>query len=265
MYRFLFTPRWLAFHLLVIVGVVTMIALGMWQLRRLDERQAFNAAVVERSELAPVPLAELLAEPGFDPSDSEWRRVTLTGSWEADALGQVTVFNRSQNGLAGDNVLAPVSTTDGVVVLVNRGFVPIGASAGDPPSGPVEILGTVRPSQTRTRGGLTDSTETGAPITEIRRVDLDRLAPQYEQAAGTSVAPVYVDLIRSTPEVAATDPAPVPGPELTDGPHLSYAIQWFLFAGCVALGWVLAVRRSLARHRRDVALATAQAGTAVTS
>ena len=44
MYRFLFSPRWLGFHLLVIVGIVTMVSLGFWQLRRLDERKAFNAA-----------------------------------------------------------------------------------------------------------------------------------------------------------------------------------------------------------------------------
>src|SRR6188472_2795253 len=102
MYRFLLRPKWIAFHLLCLVGVVGMLWLCSWQLRRLDERKDFNAEVVARSERTPVTIDELLAEPGFTPNDAAWRPVTATGVWLPQ---QIDIFNRSQQGVAGDNVV----------------------------------------------------------------------------------------------------------------------------------------------------------------
>jgi cytochrome oxidase assembly protein ShyY1 len=132
-----------------------------------------------------------------------------------------------------------------LIVLVNRGFVALGDDVPDAPPTDTAVLGRVRASQSRQRGGLTDTSAEGDAITEVRRVEIDRLAPQYD---GT-VAPVYLDLIASEPPVAASDPIPVPAPELGEGNHLSYAFQWFIFAICVAIGWVLAVRRSIGTRR----------------
>jgi cytochrome oxidase assembly protein ShyY1 len=250
MYRFLLRPMWIAFHLIVIAGVVAMISLGFWQLRRLDERKDFNQAVTERSEEAPVPLAELLAEPDFVPSDYEWRQVTVTGTW-LDA--QVLVFNRTQRGIAGDNVLTALATSDDageLVVLVNRGFVALGDDVPD--ARPVEtaVLGRIRANQSRRTGGLTDTAgDDGAPLAEVRRIELERLAPQYANGGAVAVAPVYVDLIETVPAVRPSDPIPVPAPELGEGSHLSYAFQWFIFAVCVVIGWGLAVRRSIGTRR----------------
>ena len=61
---------------------------------------------------------------------------------------------------------------------------------------------------------------------------------------------VYVDLVSSTPPEAADVPDPVAPPELGEGPHLSYAVQWFVFTVCAVVGWVLAVRASVNRRRR---------------
>jgi cytochrome oxidase assembly protein ShyY1 len=140
-------------------------------------------------------------------------------------------------------------------VLVNRGFVPLGTAPPPPPTGTVDVVGTVRPSQGRRTGELTDS---GLAVTEVRRIDIDQLAPQLPG----EVAPVYLDLVSSEPPVQSTDPAPVPPPELSEGNHLSYAGQWLIFAVCVAIGWVFAVRRSIRSRRsastddRDTAGAT---------
>jgi cytochrome oxidase assembly protein ShyY1 len=245
MYWFLLRPKWIGFHLLVIFGIVLMIWLGFWQLDRLDQRKAFNDAVAERSEEPPVPIEVLLSEPDFDPATSEWRRVTAKGTWLPD---QVIVFNRTQNGRPGDNIVTPLlldeqDGNESLTVLVNRGFVPVGVDAPDPPEIGVEVLGRVRPSQERQRGGLTDSTD--GPVTEIRRVDIPQLARQVDG----DVAPVYLDLIATQPEAGPGAPVPVPAPEIDSGPHLSYAVQWFIFSLAVAVGWVLAVRRSIATHR----------------
>jgi len=218
---------------------------GIWQLDRLDQRKAFNDSVVDRSDEAPIPITDLLAEPSFDPATTEWRQVTAAGTWLPD---QVIVFNRTQNGRPGDNIITPLlldgqNGDEPLTVLVNRGFVPVGTDVPDPPELGVEVLGRVRPSQVRQRGGVTDATD--GPVTEIRRVNIDKLAQQIDG----EVAPVYLDLIASIPEGGPTAPAPIPAPPIDNGPHLSYAGQWFIFAFAVAVGWVLAVRRSIQNRR----------------
>ncbi len=240
MYRFLLRPRWIGFHLLVLAAVVLMVNLGFWQLRRLDERREFNATVTERIEQGPVPLDAVLDEAGDDPESVEWRQVTASGSYLPD---QILVFNRSQGGRPGDNVVTPLELDDGRIVLVNRGFVPLGLDVPPAPTTPVEVLGRARPSEERRRGQLTDAAD--GPVTEVRRLEIERIAPQLPG----EVVPVYVDLVLSEPPAGPDDPTPVPAPELDEGPHLSYAVQWFIFAACVVVGWVLAVRRSV-RSRR---------------
>ncbi len=242
---FLLSPKWIAFHLLVFGSIALMIWLALWQLRRLDERQAFNATVTERIDEPPVPFDELLPLTRTDPAAVEWRQVTVTGEYLTD---QITWFNRSQDGLAGDNVLTALIDGD-TTILVNRGFILLADDVRPPPAGEIELLGRIRVPPGRQLGELTDASD--GPLSEVRRIDLERLD---EQLPG-ELAPVYLDLIGSIPNIAAGDPVPVPPPTSSDGPHLSYAVQWFIFAAAVLLGWALAVRRStVARRRRDLDL-----------
>jgi cytochrome oxidase assembly protein ShyY1 len=239
MYRFLLRPRWLAFHLLVMAAIVAMVNLGFWQLRRLDERQAFNERVRERIDIAPVPLEDVLAA-ASDPAAVEWRAVEATGTYLGDE--QVAIVNRSQGGRAGQHVATPLELANGRLLIVDRGFVPLGDDVPAPPPGEVTVVGRVHPSQERRRGQLSDPEGERA---EFQRVDLDRLAEQLP----APVVPMYVDLVSSEPPQGSS-PAPTELPELSEGPHLSYAVQWYIFAGCVAVGWVLAVRHSVRTRRQ---------------
>jgi surfeit locus 1 family protein len=245
MYRFLLSPRWIAFHLLVIAAIVLMINLGFWQLRRLDERQAFNAEVTSRIDLPPEPLDDVLA--GTDPEDVEWRSVTASGTYLPDE--EVRVVNRSQGGIAGDMIVTPLELEDGRILLVERGFVPLDTDVAAAPTGEVDIVGRLRPSQERRRGQLSNSA-TG-DVTEAHRIDIPRLAPQLP---GPPV-PVYAELVSSDPAEPGPHPQPVTAPELGEGPHLAYAVQWFIFSAAVAVGWVLAVRKSI-NDRRAALTAT---------
>jgi cytochrome oxidase assembly protein ShyY1 len=240
MYRFLYSPRWIGFHLLVIFGIVLMINLGFWQLRRLDQRQAFNAQVTSRIDLPPQPLDAILV-PGADPDDLDWRSVEASGHYLPDE--QFTVVNRSQDGLAGDMVVTPLQLEDGRVLLVERGFVPLGAQAAAAPTGDVDIVGRLRPSQVRRRGQLSDTSS--GDLTEAQRLDIPRLTPQLP---GPPV-PMYVELTASRPAEDPPYPAPVDVPELSEGPHLGYAVQWFIFSIAVGVGWVFAVRKSISARR----------------
>ena len=246
MYRFLLRPKWIAFHLIVIGAVVLMINLGFWQLRRLDERKDFNRDVSDRIEQVAVPLDDLVppgtAADAETLADAEWRPVTFDGVYLTDE--DVLAYNRSQAGVAGVDVLTPMELDDGRIVIVNRGFVPQDDDAAPAPAGEVTVTGRLRRSEGHRRGLATDATE--GELDEIRRIDVQRLAPQLPG----DVVPMYVELTASEPAEATPYPVPVEAPELSERNHLSYAVQWFLFSACAAAGWMLAIRKS-ARSRRQ--------------
>jgi cytochrome oxidase assembly protein ShyY1 len=244
MYRFLLRPRWIAFTLLVVAAVVLMVNLGFWQLRRLDERQDFNATVRERASAAAVPVDEVL-QLDSDPDDLDWTPVVAAGRYEADE--QILIVNRAQDGMAGFNVVTPLRLDDGTAILVNRGFVPLDEVPPAAPSDPVAVAGLLRESQQRGFGGATDPGE--GDLGEAQRIDIERLAPQIDG----DLLPMWLSLETSDP-AQGERPIPLPRPELTEGPHLSYAVQWFLFSAAAIVGWVLAVRHG-ARSRRAAASA----------
>jgi surfeit locus 1 family protein len=250
MYRFLLRPRWLAFHLLVAALVVLMVNLGIWQLHRYQDRHAFNTEVRANASQPVVPIDQLVP-PGGGPNESnesiEWRTVDATGTYLADE--QVLIINRGQGGVAGTNIVTPLLLRDGRAVLVTRGFVPLTGTVPEPPAGEVTVVGRLRVSQPRGLGGLTDPP---GERTEFQRLDIDRIAEQID----VPVIGWSLDLLQSTPPVdtAAGDPLPLPDPELSDGPHLSYMVQWWIFSLCAVVGWVFAVRRSVRTRQRAAEL-----------
>jgi cytochrome oxidase assembly protein ShyY1 len=248
MHRSLLRPKWIAFHLVIAALVVLMVSLGFWQLRRLDQRQERNAAVRERSALAEEPIGDWLnpSSTADDVAAAEWRPLSARGSY--DTAATVLIRNRSLDGVPGYHVVTPIVTGDGTAVLVNRGFIPRGSSTSTPapppaPSGTVEVIGRVRPTQARGMFGLSDPDE--GTLTEAHRIDVARLAEQLPHP----VIPAYLELQATTPQPAGPQPALLPLPELDEGPHLSYAIQWFLFSAMAIGGWFLAVRRSSSAAR----------------
>ena len=247
MYRFLLRPKWIAFTLGIVLLMILMINLGLWQLRRLDQRRDTNAAVEARYDEPARPLDSVLT-PGADPDDLQWLPVTAVGIYRPEET--VHIVNRSQNGVAGDNIVVPLDLGDGRVLLVNRGFLPMGEDTPPAPTGTVEVTGRLRPSQERHFAQLSDPAE--GTLTDAQRLDIPRLEEQIDG----DVVDMYIDAFQSNP---ADSPAlqPVVKPELGEGPHLSYAVQWFIFTVCAAVGWVLAIRHSAGQRRRQAESATA--------
>jgi cytochrome oxidase assembly protein ShyY1 len=134
--------------------------------------------------------------------------------------------------------VTPLLLADGRVLLVARGFVPVDDEPPPAPEGDVSIEGRLRRSEVRRTGALGDERE--GDLTVAQRVDIPRLAAQLPG----DVVPMYVELTTSDPPEAGDLPEPIDEPTLDEGPHLSYAVQWFLFSAMVAVGWILAVRRS---------------------
>ena len=235
MYRFLLRPKWIAFHLLCLLGVVLMVNLSMWQLGRLSDRREFNSEVHERSSLETVNISELDLS---DPPAVQWRSAGAIGTY--DPSEQVLILNRSQNGVAGLNVVTPLILDDGRAILVNRGFIALSATPPSAPLGTVRVLGTVQISDQRTSG---QATQASGEQSEFFRLDIARLEEQIDY----ELLPVALVAKASEPSEEPTI-APINPPELSQGPHMSYAIQWLIFSIAVIVGWVLAIRKSLANR-----------------
>ena len=238
MYSFLRKPRWVFGHLLALFVVILFVNLGFWQLRRLDQRRDFNSTVEARRA---APVTHL-------PADM-WRRVEVSGRWAPER--QVLVRNRSFEGRPGYHVLTPLVLEGGdSAVYVNRGWVPLEREGEEPSAGPalpdgeVTVEGWLRPSEKRGVFGPTDPAE--GVLHVLNRADLDRLRKQ----SPWDVYPAVLVLESATPATSGDTPALLPGPELTERNHLSYAVQWFSFAAIVAIGWPLVLRRHAQSQRR---------------
>lgn len=239
-WRTLISLKMLALHALTIVLVVVMVNLGFWQLRRHDERVAFNESVRARSLDAPRSIDQLLADDS-DPQNLEWYLASASGTYLPGE--NLLVVNVSQDGRAGVDPVGALRLDDGRILLVNRGFIPLSEAVPPPPEGRISVIGRVRAPQERRRGELTD--KGSGDLIEIQRIDPERLAVQLPGP----VLPVYVDLLQSTPSDAPTL-SRIAEPELTIGSHLSYVVQWFVFSGCAVAAWWFIVRRALATARR---------------
>ena len=238
MYRFALRGRWLVGHVVVLLLAGIFVRLGLWQLERLDQREARNDRIEARMKAPPTDVEEL----PVDPDTADHRSAVARGTY--DDTSQVRVQLRSYGGQPGDWVLTPLELADGRAVVVNRGWVPQGAppSSYAPPEGDVEVRGLARRSQVRGRFGPGD--EEAGRLEVLNRVDVGRLAQQ----APYELLPFYVELAEQTPAVGRL-PRPLPPPDLGSGPHLSYALQWFAFAGIGLIGWPLVLRRAAARPR----------------
>ncbi len=239
----LFSRRWWWATLLAIAGVAVLVRLGFWQLDRLDQRRAYNARVQE--QLDSPPLALTAESIHADLFSLEYRTVTVTGQYDFDY--QVSLRNQGWRDLLGVHLLTPLRITDtDMAVIVDRGWIPM--ENADPANWPqfdepgeVTVLGTLRrPQESPQLGGVADPTlapgETGLDAWSL--VNLARIEEQIPYP----ILDVYIQ--------QAAEPVRIEYPyrnpfdlELTEGNHLSYALQWFSFASILAIGYPVFVNR----------------------
>ena len=234
-----FGLRWIIGTLLVAAIVAGCVSAGFWQLGRLDERRRTNAQVRARAgEVVELPSAGFAAE--VDDDELVYRRVRITGTYDADH--EVLARFRSRKGLPGYEVVTPLVTDDGVV-LVNRGWVPLDlgdrwpaapGAPGAPPTGEVEVEGLL----VRAESGPVRLVEQDSGASVVAAIDPRRL----RDAVAAGGRRVYALPVLAT-QAGDEFPAPVDPPNLGEGPHRDYAVQWFLFASVGVVGWVLLLFR----------------------
>lgn len=227
----------------ILVMCAVCVRLGFWQLDRLEQRRTRNDAV--RANTAQPPLALGSAALAGDPQAYEWRRAEAAGRYHH--AGDMVLRGRSRQGRPGVHLVSPLVLADGRVVMVNRGWLPSpdGSTAEASAlrtTGDVRVSGVLLPITTQPDHGLPAAGRAGSDTT-WRRIDL---AAARERSPGP-VVPLYLQQLPTGGE-GETPPVPVPLPELSEGNHLSYAVQWFSFAaiGVVGLAILLLRRRKAA-------------------
>jgi surfeit locus 1 family protein len=236
------SPRLVAFGVVTAAAAALCVRLGFWQLDRLEQRRSRNADITARGAEPPLPFAALR---GADSAAVHWRRVTVEGV--ADYAHEVVHAARSQAGAPGVHLLTPLTPVGeawgDTAVLLLRGFVYAAdgrtverAKAREADTVRLEALVTVFPPKRPGPVRLDDSA--GA----VRLLDPDTIAAMV----GRPLAPVVLLALGDTAPRDIVRPMRVPPPKLGDGPHLSYALQWFGFA-LVALAGFAAYARSASR------------------
>ncbi len=232
MLRLLREPRWLGYLALAVVFAVVCCLLGAWQWHRREEALAAIDRLESNYDREPAPVADVLPSPdAFDP-DQQWTPVLLEGEYLVDE--QLLLRGRWRAGEVGFDVVTPFRTTDGTVFVVDRGWIDQADGAERPvtepatPEGRTTIVARLRPDEGTIAGR-------GAPEGQIASVDLPSIAaalgePTYTGAYG---------LLASEGGAEPADVAVAARPVLDEGPHLSYTLQWFVFAlgGFAAVGW----------------------------
>jgi surfeit locus 1 family protein len=248
LFKALFNRRWWWSTLLVLLGMAVLVRLGFWQLDRLAQRRAHNAEIAQQLALPPLSLTGAVLPD--DLSSIKYRHVSARGVF--DFSHQIGLKLQNWMGTPGIHLITPlVIEGSPQAVLVDRGWIPIDQAAAENWSqfdevGPVTVTGFTKLSQPLpARTGNAAQATSVEPQLEWYRVDIRAIQAQMPY----KLLPIYV-LQSPTGDANANLPYRVePEFDLSDGPHLGYAIQWYIFSLILGTMYVYYVSKSIATRR----------------
>jgi cytochrome oxidase assembly protein ShyY1 len=248
--RFLVSRRWILFFAVVVLLAYACLLLGRWQWHRLTSTKANNAIIRSNQTAAPTPVDQVLSR-GTDPSSADqYKVVSAVGSY--DVSHTIVVRYQTHEGNSGIDVVVPLVTASGTALLVDRGWVATSnqgftdpSQVPPPPAGKVTVTGWVR----RDAGGGSAQVVNAS----TRAIS----SAQIQPAIGIPVYGGFVDLLTETPKAAAPL-VPADPPDLSNGPHFFYALQWWFFGllaifGFGYLAWEEATGRAELRRAQQPA------------
>ena len=203
--------RFLAPALIGLLGAAILVALGVWQMQRLDWKQGVLANIETRIAGDPEPLPETL-----DPDAQRYQPVELRGEI---LRGEIQVLVSMKPVGAGYRIIAPFVTDDGRRILLDRGFVADEARGNPRDTGPVRVIGNLHWPDDRNSSTPENDTATNTWFAR----DIGPMAEALDTEPLLVVAR----------EVTPADPGVTPLPVSTAGipnDHLQYAITWFSLA-----------------------------------
>ncbi|KAM9862585.1 SURF1 family protein [Leucobacter sp. BZR 635] len=238
-WSFLYSRRWIGYFALFVVFAIACVYLGNWQFDRRAQARAEISRIDRNYDASPVPIAEALPNPaGFDVDAHKWLTVTLEGTYEDNA---VLARNRPGPDGVGADIIVPFRTTEGRVFFVDRGWVlasgtdmeDVLATVDAPPAGTVDVVVRLRASEPEVDG----RSSAGRTVASINVPDI----AEVTGVTGEIYSGTYGMLVSETPSAGhGTLP---PKPERDEGPHLSYALQWYVFIIIGAIGVGYAARQ----------------------
>jgi cytochrome oxidase assembly protein ShyY1 len=229
--------NWVSWALLVLSFTVACWFLSQWQFDRQAEVVAKNN-LIEANYNAPSKSIETLLSPEDDwKKDLEFRSVRVEGKYLPEE--SYLVRNRPLNAYPGFLQLVAFKSEQGAVLWVERGWLPTGAESDTPDDIPA-VDSEQRTIQVRLRPAEPDLDRT-APEGQVSSLYLGEISKSLSQES--VYAQAYGRLVSETPELPTGEL--IAKPVLSEGNHLSYALQWILF-GLMAIGavvWTLAQAR----------------------
>ena len=206
---------------MVIAMLIALVALGSWQLSRLQWKEGVLGKIHENLKLPPISIETVLDD--VNPSKWDYRKVHLRGTFLHDL--EVHLVPKSHNGQPGYHLIAPFQLKSGNVVLVNRGWI----SSYEPYEGitrsdkPVDVIGTISPIHQK--GYFTP--KNNFDKREIFYVDVDQFA-QFSNLV--TLMPIYV-IAEPLSTVPSTGFPLQVGVSLNiPNNHFAYALTWFALA-----------------------------------
>lgn len=230
--------------------VYACLLLGRWQWHRLEDKKAGNAIIRANEKASPRPVDQVLRRGSEPPDSSQYAVVSATGTY--DASKTVIVRYQTRDGNAGVDVVVPLMTASGTALLVDRGWFATSnqgltdaSQVPAPPDGRVTVTGWVRQNAGGRSSEVVDASTRAISSTEI------------EPAIGVPTYGGFVQLITESPR-PATPLTKADPPDLSNGPHFFYALQWWFFGilalfGYGYLAWEEATGRAALRRAQQPA------------
>lgn len=237
-WRFLLSPRWLGYFALLLIFSIACAWFGSWQFERRAEARAEIERIDRNYDAESIPLADAVPDAAeFDEDRWKWQTVALRGEYVGESL---LARNRPSSDGVGSALVQALRLDDGRVFFIDRGWVPVAGTDEIPttlpaaPSGEVEVLARLRASESAIAGREADGRL--VPSIEVP------LLAELEGFDPTDVyAGVFGQLVAEQPE--GDTGVLAERPERDEGPHLSYALQWFVFIIIAAIGVAYAARQ----------------------
>lgn len=237
-WSFLRSRHWLGYFSLLLVFSIACVWLGNWQFERRAEARAEIERIDRNYDAPAMSLEEAVPERAvFDEGLRKWQTIRITGEYTGETF---LARNRPAADGVGSNMIDGLRLDDGSVVFIDRGWVPVSGTDAVPgdlpaaPGGEVEVEARLRASEPSIPGK--DAVGQSVPSIDVPLIaDISGLDPQQVYLG------VYGQLVSERP--AGETGVLAERPERDEGPHLSYALQWYVFILIAAIGVAYAARQ----------------------
>jgi len=227
MFKNLTKPRWIALTAFLLIMIYLFIRLSDWQFDRYNTRIQNNEITTTALSSEPINLTDLSQVSEL----KDWQKVSINGEFiNSDAKLLRRQYLESSLGFW---VITPLKLDNDQVILVNRGWIPIAESSTSQqeipssPQGDVTIIGYVQTLKDNR------SEPEDLPLNQINYLNSNNFSSQ-------PLSTNFLQLASMSP--MDNQVAIIPLPELSNGPHFSYAIQWILFALMLPIGWYVLLK-----------------------